>query len=155
MKTLIFLLLLSLSTGSYGSQLILARDLQADGIHSNAHTKPVIILYTASYCVYCEAVKEEFFNHIADDPEYLSRIILREIVIDDDTALLDFAGTSTSHRKYANQREISLVPTVGFYDARGNALTDPLIGVRLMDFYLWYLQQGIKAAERSFAEQNG
>ena len=154
MKIFIGVLLLLLSVGSNANPLQFATDLHADSIDSATKSKPVVVLYTASYCVYCEAVKNEFFNHIANDPEYQSRIILREVVIDGDMSLTDFSGTATDHSKYGAERNVKLVPTVSFYDSRGNDLVEPLVGVRLMDFYMWYLDQRIEDAVNAYPAES-
>ncbi len=150
MKIFIGVLLLLLSLGSYANPVQFATDLYADSIDSAAESRPLVVLYTASYCIYCEAVKTEFFNHIASNPEYQSRIILREVVIDGDMTLTDFSGTPTNHAKYGAERNVKLVPTVSFYDSHGNDLVEPLVGVRLMDFYMWYLNQRIEDAVNAY-----
>ncbi len=144
MKLIRILVLLALTPlSALGAPIMIAENLSRDTTNSGAEQKPVVVLYTASYCEYCETVKSEFFNHIAVDKEYTSRIILREVVIDSRLKLKNFNGKRRTHRKFADNNGVSLVPTVGFYDKFGNVLVKPMVGVTTMHYYGYYVDKHI------------
>lgn len=122
----------------------LASDLETDGRQAIAGAKPVVVLFSASYCGYCTAVKTEFFQHLEQDARYRSKVILREVVIDGADSLRDFGGNTVSHGEFADRHGVHLVPTVRFFDGAGVELAEPMVGVSTMDFYGWYLDLRIR-----------
>ena len=121
-----------------------ASDLANDGSRAVAQGQPLVVLFSASYCTWCDAVKAEFFQHLESDPRYASKVMLREVEIDSNDTLTDFAGEAGTHRKFAGAHRTFLVPTVRFFDGNGNELADPIVGVPTLDFYGWYLDQRIR-----------
>ena len=123
-----------------------AQNLRADGAIATQKDLPILLFYTASYCHYCDAVKAEFLGHMAIDPAYQTRAIFREVRIDSSTPLVDFNASTTTHHHFADQRPITLVPTVEFVDGSGKHLAAPMIGASIPDFYGAYLDRGIEHA---------
>jgi thioredoxin-related protein len=146
MRPIIFFFALCVPLFCYAAPVPLAEDLRQDGVAAEAESKTVVVLFTASYCEYCEAVKSEFFNHILKDVRYSSRIVLREVVLDSAFTLRDFSGEQLSHGAFADREGVFLVPQVSFFGPAGNTLTDPLVGVVTMDFYGWYVDKRINRA---------
>lgn len=132
-----------------------ANDLHADGTHAVDHGTPVVVLFSASYCTWCKAVKSEFFQHLESDPRYASKVVLREVEIDSAEPLTDFAGEAMSHRHFAGANKTFLVPTVRFFDGRGNELVEPIVGVPTLDYYGWYLDQRIRESLNTIGAESG
>ena len=130
----------------HAGQVSVARDLREDGTLADQEGVPILLFYTASYCHYCEAIKTEFLGHMAIDPTYQTRAIFREVRIDSSTPLVDFNASTTTHHHFADQRPITLVPTVEFVDGSGEHLAAPMIGASIPDFYGAYLDKGIEHA---------
>jgi thioredoxin-related protein len=146
------LICLLLPVSAYAGPVSLLDDLQQDAKQAKQLGKPLVVLYTASYCHFCEAVKTEFFNHMAKDEAYRSRIILREVIIDSSESLKGIDGNRRNHGAFASAKGVSLVPTVGFYDAAGDDIAKPLVGIATLDFYGWYLNQRITNAEQAMKQ---
>ena len=123
-----------------------AQNLREDGAIATQKGLPILLFYTASYCRYCDAVKAEFLGHMAIDPAYQTRAIFREVRVDSSTPLIDFNASTTTHHHFADQRPITLVPTVEFVDGSGKHLATPMIGASIPDFYGAYLDRGIEHA---------
>jgi hypothetical protein len=72
-------------------------------------------------------------------------VLIREIVVgsDFDAPLTDFGGRTTTHSAFARTRRVKLTPTLDFLDDRGNRLVDPIVGVRLPDFYGTFIDRAI------------
>lgn len=146
MKRFLLIAALSWCALAHAAEIPLAADLGDDAARAGSDGKPLVVLYTASYCEYCEAVKTGYFRHLEADPRYASRIILREVVIDSALTLTDFDGNDLTHGRFAEDRGVMLVPTVRFLDSRGETVADPLVGVTNLEFYGWYLDQRIQIA---------
>ncbi len=150
MKRTLLILSLFVCALANAAEVPVATNLGADGERARAAGQPVVVLFTASYCAWCTAVKRNYFRHLDSDPRYASRIIVREVVIDSNDALTDFDGHAATHDGFAGANGVSLVPTVRFFDGSGAQVADPLVGVSNMDFYGWYLDQRItRAMERA------
>ncbi|MDH3378464.1 MAG: thioredoxin fold domain-containing protein [Gammaproteobacteria bacterium] len=149
-RTLLALLSIVFCGNLYAAEIQVAIDFNRDAIESREANRPIVALLTADYCVYCEIVKKEIFQHITADP----RIILRELSIDSDTTLIDFDGSQTTPRQFARGRQVTFTPTVLFLDTKGQSLADPLEGVSTIDYYGFYLEKRIKGSLEVLQERS-
>ena len=124
----------------------IASDLQQDARTSHQTNLPILLIYTAKHCHYCDEVKAGVFNPIAADPAYRDRMLLREVRIDTDMRLVGFKGGATNHRSFATDRGITIVPTLEFLDGSGLQVSGPLVGVSIPDYYSAYVDNGIEQA---------
>ncbi len=148
------LLLPGLSIGvTQAGAVHIASDLQQDASTSRQANLPILLIYTAKYCHYCDEVKAGVFNPIAADPAYRERLVLREVHIDSNRRLVGFKGNVTSHRSFATDRGITIVPTLEFLDSAGLQVSRPLIGVSILDYYGAYVDSGIEQAIRKLRAQ--
>ena len=148
------LVLMGLSIGlAQAGAVHIASDLQQDASTSHEANLPILLIYTAKYCHYCDEVKASVFNPIAADPAYRERLVLREVRIDSDRRLVGFKGNVTSHRSFATDRGITIVPTLEFLDSAGLQVSRPLIGVSIPDYYGAYVDSGIEQAIRKLRAQ--
>ena len=126
-----------------------AADLQQDADASRAGRVPILLIYTAEYCHYCDEVKASVFNLIFADPAYQDRMLLREVRIDTNLDLVSFSGTATSHRSFSRTRGIRIVPTLEFLDGAGAPISPPLVGAGIPDYYGAYVDNGIEQSLRT------
>ena len=78
-----------------------ASDLQQDADASRSAQLPILLIYTAEYCHYCDEVKASVFSLIFADPAYRDRMLLREVRIDTNLYLVGFGGDVTSHQSFS------------------------------------------------------
>ena len=148
------LLLAGLSIGlTQAGAVHIASDLQQDASTSRQANLPILLIYTAKYCHYCDEVKAGDFKPSAADPAYRERLVLREVRIDSNRRLVGFKGNVTSHRSFATDRGITIVPTLEFLDSAGLQVSRPLIGVSIPDYYGAYVDSGIEQAIRKLRAQ--
>lgn len=121
-----------------------ARDLAADSAGMRAHGTVMLVLYSQAGCRWCERAKAEVLVPLQNDPGSPRRIVLREIAIDADTPLIDFAGRPTTHRRFAAGEGARLTPTLVVYGPNGARLAEPIVGFRLADFYAEYVSRTIE-----------
>ena len=126
-----------------------AVDLQQDANASRAGQVPILLIYTAEYCHYCDEVKQSVFNLIFADPAYRDRMLLREVRIDTNLNLVSFGGDVTSHRSFSKNRGIRIVPTLEFLDGAGAPISPPLVGAGIADYYGTYVDNGIEQSLRN------
>ena len=98
-----------------------AVDLVNDGAAMRAAKVPMVVLYSQAGCSYCDEARA-YIVPMANEPANAKRALFRQIDIDSDAALTDFAGQSTTHRRLAGQLGARVTPTVSVLDADGRTL---------------------------------
>ncbi len=131
-------------------QLPLAADLQADGRESRSRKAPLVILFSLPGCPYCEIVRRSHLLPMLRDPK-APPVIVRQVDIDSDQAVVGFDGKATTHAAIARAHDVRSVPVVAFWDGDGRPLADPLKGMLLPDFYSAYLDSAIESARARLA----
>ena len=129
--TLLTSTLFILLSGPACSHMETARDLQALGQLAQSKKLPIVLMFSAQWCEFCDILKEEVLNPMAANPEYEGRIAFFRIIhIDrDDLPVVDFKGQRTTHHAFAEQFEVDLTPTVWIVDGQGQPIAEPLIGL--------------------------
>jgi thioredoxin-related protein len=139
-----------------GEGIPFVRDFQAEAQAAEERRVPLLVLFSRSDCPYCDRVLNEFLVPMQRNPEYRSRVIMRQIGVGDAAPLRDFAGKATTHERFAATHRIKLVPTIKLFDPRGRELTEPLVGLSTPDYYGGFLDQRIdEALARMRAERRG
>jgi len=147
MKRLVTIFFLSfLATPVWAVGLRSATNLQQDAREAQVTGRPILVLFMADGCSYCEEVRRLYVQPMTMNPTYRNRLIFRKVNIDDAAPMKDFRGRSTSQSGFADAAGVSFTPTVRFYDARGGQLVPQLRGYSSPDFYLAYLRDAADAS---------
>ena len=128
------------------AQMTQASDLAADARLAAGRNIPLLVLFSQAACAWCERARQEFLLPMQRNPEYRSKVMMREIAIDSSATLADFAGRTTTQAEFARRYHVSMTPTVMLFSPRGAALGEPLVGFGSADYYGWFLDQHIDAA---------
>ena len=123
-----------------------ARDLRADAGQAAALGVPLLVLFSEAGCPWCARARQEFLLPMQRNPDYRAKVMMREVGIDNSSALVDFAGNTTTQAEFARSHRVLVVPTVVLLGARGESLAEPLVGFRGADYYGYHLDQRIDAA---------
>lgn len=129
-----------------------ARDLAADARDARDNGRPLLVLYSQAGCTWCEEARR-YIAPIAVAPETRDQALFRQVDIDSDAELIDFTAQASSHRRFAQAQQVSLTPTVVLYGPDGRVIGEPIVGMRLPDFYAQYLLNAVDAARAEIATQ--
>jgi len=124
----------------------LARDLQADAKLSRSGRLPILLVFSADYCPYCQILEEEFIRPMLISGDYEDRVIIRVLKLDSEDLLRDFNGDTVSAGEFADRHGIRLTPTLKFFDGQGRELVPEMVGLYTVDFYGGYLDETIDAS---------
>ncbi|MHB1374851.1 MAG: thioredoxin fold domain-containing protein [Thauera sp.] len=127
-----------------------AVDLAQDAEAMRAARMPMVVLYSQASCSYCDEART-YLVPMARVPANAQRVLFRQIDIDSDAPLTDFAGQPSTHRRLAQTLGAKFTPTVAVLDAEGKALGEPILGMRLADFYGQYVENAIDEARTALA----
>lgn len=136
---------------AYAEGLPVLKDFAADAKESTIKQAPIVLLFMSSTCTYCERVLREFLVPMHHDPEYADKVILRQIDVGSKTRLVNLNGKITSPRALTKFHNVMAVPTVVFFDGKGNELTR-IVGLTNADFYLSYLENAISESQTKIKE---
>lgn len=131
----------------------LAVDLKAEATRANRAGAPLVVLFSRKDCPYCETIRRNYLKPLAADPRFHNRLVVRQVNQDGLQPLTGFQGQAVSHASFAEAEQIKLVPVVAFYGADGRRLAEPIVGTRLPDFYLGYLEGAIEQSARILRSQ--
>lgn len=127
-------------------QLTLAGSFAADALLVRERKIPILVFYSRPGCRWCELARNNFLLPLANNPAVANRVLIREIDLDNefDTPLTDFGGRTTTHSAFGRTRRIRLTPTIDFLDDHGMRLVEPIVGMRLADFYGTQIERGLE-----------
>jgi thioredoxin-related protein len=150
--TLIGFLAAGAGAAHAGASVPYAQDLAADAREAQRRAVPILVMFNASSCPYCELVMEDYIKPMLKDPAYRDQVIIRVVSVGTARPMIDFSGRRVGHEAFAADRGVTLTPVVKFFGADGKELTDELLGFTNEHFYGWYLDEAI-ATSRSRMRQ--
>ena len=124
----------------------IAQDFAADAQEAGARGVPIMIVFGSRNCPYCLLLNRDFLQPMRRNPEYENKVIMRRVNIHSNAALRGFSGKMTSHAAFGKEHGIKLTPTIKWFDAAGNELTEPLVGISTPDYFGGFLDQRIDQA---------
>jgi len=128
-------------------------DLSAIGIEAAQAKVPVMLVFWADYCTYCELLEEEVLIPLKASSTYPQR--LRLVRVEFGAQLYtDFSGQKISGSELASRYDVDITPTVLMVAPDGRLLADPLIGLASVDFYWAYLDNALEEAEARLLDGN-
>lgn len=113
----------------------LAADLPAEAQLARSKHMPILIMFGAEGCGYCDRVRNEVLIPTTLNADYDDKVVLLEVDVSSSKRLVDFNGVAMTHAQFARRYRIGLTPTVMLLDPQGKSLTDPLVGFVTADYY--------------------
>jgi thioredoxin-related protein len=129
-----------------GGGIALAADLAADADGMKRQGQVMLVLYSQANCRWCERARSEYLIPLQRNPAWGGRVVLRQIDLDSDAPLTDFAGRKTTHRAFARGERARVTPTLAIYGPAGTRRGEPIVGFRLADFYGEYIERALEEA---------
>ena len=123
-----------------------AHDLAAESRAAAAAGKAYLLLFAETGCEWCERARSTHLLPMEQDEKMRAKVVMRQIDIDQDTPLKDFAGRMVSHRRFAEAQGMRLYPTVALYGPDGRQTADRLTGFSNADYYGFSVERRIDAA---------
>ncbi|GAB4347089.1 MAG: hypothetical protein Kow006_06430 [Gammaproteobacteria bacterium] len=147
---LFLLLLLPVTGGASPAGLQEITDLRKMGVETHRAQRPLLLVFTAEDCPYCEMLEEEVLLPMLRSGEYDRLAFIRSLNLDGDR-VLDFEGHPVEPWEFARRYQVSVTPTMVLLDERGRLLDKPMVGVRTLDFFEAYIAESIQRANRRLA----
>lgn len=127
-------------------------DLQTLAIESIKREVPILLMFSAEDCEYCERLEAEVVRPMLLSGEFDQRVIFRKIMVDDTAQLRDFHGSNLDPEEYAFKHKIQVTPTLMFVDSKGIELVPKVIGYQVGGLFMAYLDQAIDTSQLSLKQ---
>lgn len=128
-------------------------DLSLDARQVRASGLPIMLVFSAEECTYCELLEEEFLKPMLLSGDYGDQIIIRKLILDNGSYLRDFQGSQVDASDLSLRYRVPVTPTILFLDAQGNELVPRMVGINTIDFFGGYLDQSIAEARARLVAQ--
>ena len=114
----------------------LTHNLAKDGRLAERKGLPILLVFSASDCSYCELLEAEILRPMLLSGDYTDKVIIRKVNIDEDSAIVrDFNGKKTPLNDIVLRYGVYVTPTVIFVNHEGTELAKRLIGINTVEYY--------------------
>ena len=121
-------------------------DLQADGRQAVERQLPILLVFSAIDCTYCDLLEEEFLEPMLLGGEYADKVIIRKLVLDNGSRLTDFSGRRRDATEVSTDYRVFVTPTLLFVDGSGRELAARMLGINTIEMFGGYLDDCIETA---------
>jgi thioredoxin-related protein len=137
------------TAGAGDPQLPHVLDFREAGAEADGRT--LLLAVTREGCPYCAQLRREVLAPMIVSGEYSDRLLIREMMMEPDTAVVDFDGQENSTSAVAARYGVSITPTVLLLSSSGQPLASPIVGINSSEMYGHYLDQAIATAASAVA----
>jgi thioredoxin-related protein len=109
----------------------IARNLNADAQLAHNRQLPILLAFMAIECSYCELLEEEFLQPMLLGGEYRDKVIMRKLILDNGSRLIDFSGQRIDATRL---------------DEKGTELAERMVGINTPELFGGYLDDCIETA---------
>lgn len=126
--------------------LVEARDLFIDGQAAQSNGQVILLLVSQEYCSFCEQIKREVIRPIIRSGSYDNRLMIRELMLDGGSDIVDFEGNQQESQAFAFGYRVGLTPTLLFLSPNGQELAPKMVGIQTPEMYYYYVDESIQQA---------
>lgn len=117
-------------------------DLQS--LAANGDGKATVIMFASRSCPYCDRAEQRFLGPMAGDPDF-EGVNIRKVMLDRDE-VRDFDGETMRGNELGRAYGVRVVPTIMAFDAEGQPVGRPLVGIPNEQLYRSQIRVRIDAA---------
>lgn len=126
------------------------QNLQTLGAQSQSQQLPILLMFGAQWCEYCELLNETVFEPMGLGGLYEGKVVLmRHVGVDEAAPIPNWEGELINKSKWAYELNADLTPTVLFFDGRGNEVAPRIIGIAEITQYTAVIHRNINIAYRN------
>ena len=118
-----------------GVEVPVAEDLAAVSGQAREGRLPVMLMFSASYCPYCDLLEEEIVRPMLISGDYTDKVIIRKVVVDSYADLRDFDGADLGPGELARRYRVPATPTLVFVDHQGRELAGRIVGINTVELF--------------------
>lgn len=123
-----------------------ATDFAQLGSDARRQGVPILLMFSADHCPYCEVVKEDYLKPMLRSGDYAGRVLIRRIELDTFEKVRDFNGEEIYRDDLSQRYGVWVTPTLVYLDHRGVELAEKMVGLTTPDYYGGYIDLAIDQA---------
>lgn len=117
---------------------------------SNQTGLPILLMFGATWCEYCEELIEQVFEPIARGGNYDGKVVLmRHVGVDEQKRIPGFDGKLIKKSEWAYQLNADLTPTVLFLDGNGKEVAPRIVGITNTHLYAGLIHDKLNIAYKN------
>ena len=148
----IFIFLLVNSSLAAENDLVELGDLQSLQADMQTNSKPLMLVFRASYCHYCRQLEKNELQPLIQHTTVRDRIIIRTVTLDTEHSLKNWQGIEITSKQLGKQYQVSITPTLVFINSQGKELVESIKGYNGSEFYGAYLENAIAQAQQALKQ---
>lgn len=122
-------------------------NLQTLAAESQQKSLPIMLMFGAEWCEYCEVLNEHVFEPMVLGGIYEGKVvIMRHVGVDEDAPIPDWQGNLIKKSKWAYQINADLTPTVVFFDGNGREVAPRIVGIPEITLFTGLIHQNLNIA---------
>ena len=127
--------------------------LEADSAIAQEKNIPILLVFVAEDCPFCEQVEELFLQPMLRSGDYTERVIIRHVHIDGVEDVIDHNGKKISQQTLQDRYDVFVTPTLVFVGPTGKEVGERLTGINSVDYYGAYLDRSIEEGSEAIKLQ--
>ncbi|VAW65804.1 hypothetical protein MNBD_GAMMA09-3301 [hydrothermal vent metagenome] len=148
-KPVLVFFLLFLASVVSATTLETVKDLRTLKQQSETEKLPILLLFTADDCDYCDAIRQFYLIPMIQSGRYASLVLFRQLYVEEYTLIRDENGRMVGGDQIALKYNVQVTPTILFLDAQGNELVERIVGLSGADFFDHQLNQQISRLQKN------
>jgi len=125
----------SISSAMAETRVDTSRDMYASQQIASARQMPVMIMFAAEECPYCEILESEVLRPMLISGDYGGKVLIRKFMIDHDAKIRDFDGKMIDSSDFPDRYNVFVTPTLVFLGYDGQELAETIIGVNTLELF--------------------
>lgn len=126
------------------------QNLQDLAMQSKQQRLPILVMFGAEWCEFCQQLNEEVFTPMALNGLYEGKVVLmRHAGVDEDQPIPGWNGQLINKSNWAYALDADLTPTVLFFDGEGKEVAPRIVGISEITLYAGIIHQNLNIAYRN------
>ena len=131
-----------------------AKNLSKIGQIARDKKLPIILVYSADHCAYCEILENEILKPMIISGDYTNRVLIYKLNIDDTQEIRDFNGDMVSISDFSMRHNVFVTPTMLFLGANGKELHERILGINTVEMFGGRVDNAIEISLAKLRNQN-
>lgn len=111
---------------------------------------PIMLMFGAEWCEFCEQLVEEVFNPMSMRGNYDGKVVLmRHVGVDEQQTIPGLGGEPIKKSEWAYALNADLTPTVIFLDGDGREVAPRIVGISNIHMYAGVIHRNLNIAYRN------
>lgn len=123
------------SAGKNAVHVATSNDLAQLAQQSRQERVPVLLVFSADHCPYCELLDAEILRPMLLSGQYKQKVIIRKIETDNVSEVRDFNGRIISMGALMSRHKVFVTPTMLFLGPDGEELSERLVGINTVEMF--------------------